>query len=765
MVLKKDNKRNNRLHTSLRKWIYIVRTLICNDNAKIIQKKWRQFQDKIKRDEELARKLKIKNGLEKLLNIPFGGKDILDKLKSEKNRQIFDIFNDILKKKRIDNLKECFDKIEKEAFDNVLKKIIKIPDSFKKRIIKKTILIFKDKANKLGKKRSVEKIFKNWKIFKNNQKDKNKKDLLKKILTHLILKKSNVLKHVFNKWYKASKKLQLNYVNQRIAKFIKDRFKLANVRNKWNNLVNKYIIKNRNGNLFNIITKLKKLIYLNKLKKPIVNIARKKLFDKIKNNKKRTIIYHKYTELLPKRNEKNNNDILKKYFFKWKDNTYKLNKREESFNNALNIISQKQTLNDANNINGVMIVKKLLHDIPLVRAKSFIEKIKDNADKKNKYNKLAKDILNSKDVLDYQKKEKILVKIYKLFAYNKINNMINACKSYDNKLKKIYGKEFLNKLIEIKNKFSTYNYNNNIESENKAKVIKMKFNKKILKSDKILLDQNAPMRKVLPNLIKYIDRLIKRRKEDAFEKVKSELLAKNFNKLFIKFNNRINEPNKKEFIRKIKREAKYSETRPIYQTKLFKLFRKKYIRTIKTTLIQPSRLYKLFYLVNMTKMHTNIASQRFYREVIRKWRFVSFTKKMARKKLELMYKNLHASYLQMADEIFGEDKVNPSVFKEFERFGSNVGMFTGQEPEIDEELNKKYYSNVDKKYNFTTKASGIIHEAEDIKKEEFLDELKEEYEEKEGEIKHSNTQTPKTVREQFDSIKKSGLSSKYFSKK
>ena len=81
---------------------------------------------------------------------------------------------------------------------------------------------------------------------------------------------------------------------------------------------------------------------------------------------------------------------------------------------------------------------------------------------------------------------------------------------------------------------------------------------------------------------------------------------------------------------------------------------------------------------------------------------------MARKKLELMYKNLHASYLQMADEIFGEDKVNPSVFKEFERFGSNVGMFTGQEPEIDEELNKKYYTNVDKKYVFTNRASGVL---------------------------------------------------------
>ena len=274
------------------------------------------------------------------------------------------------------------------------------------------------------------------------------------------------------------------------------------------------------------------------------------------------------------------------------------------------------------------------------------------------------------------------------------------------------------------------------------------------------------MKKVLPSLIKYIDRLIKRRKEDAFDKVKSELISKNFSTLLKKYNNKIVEPNKTDFVKRMKREEKFSETRPIYQMRLFKLFRKKYIKTIKTTLEHPSRLYRLFYILNLTKMHIHIASQRYYREVIRKWRFVSFTKKMARKKLELMYKNLHASYLQMADEIFGEDKINPSVFKEFERFGSNVGMFTGQEPEVDEELNKKYYSSIEKKYTFTNKASNIMADVEDIKKEEFFDEIKEDDDEdKKPESKHSKAISTKDVKEKFDSIKKSGLASKYFKKK
>ena len=67
----------------------------------------------------------------------------------------------------------------------------------------------------------------------------------------------------------------------------------------------------------------------------------------------------------------------------------------------------------------------------------------------------------------------------------------------------------------------------------------------------------------------------------------------------------------------------------------------------------------------------------------------------------MMYKNLHVSYLQMANEVFGdEDEVNPSVIKEFERFGTSVGMFSSEEPSLNEEISKKYYQKVQKKYVF-----------------------------------------------------------------
>ena len=412
-----------------------------------------------------------------------------------------------------------------------------------------------------------------------------------------------------------------------------------------------------------------------------------------------------------------------------------------------------------------MLIKKLFHDLPYARAKYFIEKVKDISNKKNKYEKLVEDTLKANKEYDEQKKLDVMNKVYKLYFYKKIDDMLNAFNKYNDRLKNTLGKELLYKLLLIKTNNSAFNYNNSISSTNQPKKTKLAFKNKVKKDKTIITDKNAPMRKVLPNLVNYLQKLINRRNQDTFDAVKSKLVNNKFCQLLKKFNDRTIKPDKEDFVRTIKREAKYAETRPQYQVKLFKLLRKKYIKTITTTLIEPSRLYRLFYLINMTKMHKNIAEQRFYRELIRKWRFVSFTKKMARKKLELMYKNLHASYLQMADEIFGDDNnVNPSVFKEFERFGTNVGMFTGQEPEIDEELNKKYYSTVDKKYVFTTKASATIPSTTTkIIKTEYQEEEEGFYDDEGGEdIKHSLTQkTPGHVKKQFDQVKK-GRYRKYF---
>ena len=49
--------------------------------------------------------------------------------------------------------------------------------------------------------------------------------------------------------------------------------------------------------------------------------------------------------------------------------------------------------------------------------------------------------------------------------------------------------------------------------------------------------------------------------------------------------------------------------------------------------------------------------------------------------MELMYKNLHVSYLEMVNSLFSdEESTNPGVAKEFERFGNGIGMFINEDP-------------------------------------------------------------------------------------
>ena len=270
------------------------------------------------------------------------------------------------------------------------------------------------------------------------------------------------------------------------------------------------------------------------------------------------------------------------------------------------------------------------------------------------------------------------------------------------KIKPLHGKELLKKLYNNLRKKKQYKYGNQLKSIYKPKSIKLNFSKKIIsnKSTDIVENKIAPIKKCLPNFVKYLNNKILNRRRDVMEKLQENARQINFVTLVKKyFEKNLIKP-KKEAVNLIYRDAKYSESRPKYQIKLFKLFRRKFIQELYYLLEEPAKLYHLYYLINVSSMHKRIAKHRFYRELIRKWRFAAFAKKMAKKKLELMYKNLHASYLQMADEFFGEDNGNPSVIKEFEMFGNNVGMFTAENPQIGEELNKRYYANVEKKYIF-----------------------------------------------------------------
>ena len=695
----------------------------------------------------------------------FGKEYVFNKIRSEKNRNVFKQFNDDLKKHKFNTLKECFDKIRQTAFNNKLKNALDVQDNFKERILRKVIDLWKQKANKLARNSSVNIIIKNWRIYSQLKRKENREDLLKNILINLLNKKDDIRNKYFKRWKDIDQKIKNDQAKSRVARYIKNRFKISNARKNWIKLYKNLALKNRNNDVFTVVNKIRQYGLLNKLKNPFTNIARRIFITKIKDNERKDNILLRLRNILPKRNDTNNEILLSKYLSIWLDKINKMKDREQKLNKAMEALKQNQLKSDINTLTQVNLVKKLMHDVPYARAKSFFDKLREISDKKNKSEKLANSLKNANDDIKDQQKRQVLNKILKLYTYKKIDGMFDACNDYDQKiLKPTYGKELLKKLfLNMKNK-SQYNYADRMESTSKPTTTKLKFNKKIIKNNKIIEDKQAILKKCLPSFVSYLDKKVKERNQNTLNQFKKAYASKKFCDLLKSFSNKKILPPKSDIINEMKREAKYSETRPQYQVKLFKLLRKKYIKEILTRLEEPSRLYKLFYLVNVTQMHKKITNQRFFRELIRKWRFIAFTKKMARRKLELMYKNLHASYMQMADEIFGDDEVNPSVIKQFEMFGNNVGMFTAQEPEVGEEMSKKYYTAVDKRYVFKNDRE-ISNEMRKsyIKQERQI--IVEKEEAKEIEEFSSSEKKPKNkdLNSSFRNSKK-GFYSKYFKK-
>ena len=135
------------------------------------------------------------------------------------------------------------------------------------------------------------------------------------------------------------------------------------------------------------------------------------------------------------------------------------------------------------------------------------------------------------------------------------------------------------------------------------------------------------------------------------------------------------------------------------KVKLFKIFRKKVIKTMFKNIEVPARMMRITYLLNLTKMNKDLSRNRWIRALLRKWRFISFSKKVARKKMEYLYRNLHLNYLEMMNGVFGEEESpnSPSVLKEFERFGTSIGMWENVKPKKEE---KKYCKTIKTSYVF-----------------------------------------------------------------
>jgi hypothetical protein len=171
-------------------------------------------------------------------------------------------------------------------------------------------------------------------------------------------------------------KMSKEFQKEKIARYFEERFRISKARKNWINLSKKCSLRNRNDDIFIVINKIKQFIAINKMEEPLIHKARLSVVQFFKDKIRKNKIVDILERVLPDVNDQNCHDLCKAYFRKWKSKVQKLKQREKKLKKGLEIIEVKDYNESLSKINNIMLVKKLFSDIPKIRAKLFLNKIK-----------------------------------------------------------------------------------------------------------------------------------------------------------------------------------------------------------------------------------------------------------------------------------------------------------------------------------------------------------------------------------------------------
>jgi hypothetical protein len=570
-------------------------------------------------------------------------------------------------KKRENKLKEGFDEIEKRQLINDVN-IIADAEIAKKILNSIPVARAYDFLDK----------FKDF-VNRRNKFSKIRKDILRKIIIKITRYTDENLRNKLKQWLSTANKIRDEANKNRIAQWIEDKYRISNARKNWKKLSDLYRLYIEKQPLYEFRKRLIKYKTLkdltNKLEDKLTKLGNHQFKDGIRY----ISILKRLRKLLEDTDDNNNYRILLHYLRKWKDKVKKLEEREDLLQEAFDMINIKSIKDAANTIKDASIIKQIKSAIPVARMHDFLNRLKNIHKKRQLYEQLGDDLVKAKEDLNEYNKMDLLNRLYKVYYYKIINNMFDTLDKVNNRYKNYYG-DYLFKILKyILFSKKTDHYNKIKHYQNESQIKQLSFKSQSNKKIKAPQDRSVTTM-ILPFLIKYLDDKFLKQKKLIWENIKDNDKSLKFCKLFKSFSDKTLLHPKRDLVDLLKAEYAYMNGLGVANCDLFKLLRRYWVKLVCNSMLAPSRIYKILYLIKMVMMHKTIAYQRFIRELVRKWRFSAFVQSIARKKLELMYKNLHVSYLQMANELFGEkNNKNGSVVKEFERLANKMGMFTNED--------------------------------------------------------------------------------------
>ena len=502
-------------------------------------------------------------------------------------------------------------------------------------------------------------------------------------------------------WHETAKKITTEVEKSKVSKWIAEKFKISRARQHWKDLADKYDMFKNNNLLWEVRRKLINGLRLKnmfeKLKKDLVKTGYDQFIEGAKFNNQirylRKVFGHDDRYYYPYKVH---------YFQRWVNNTRKLREREQALKESFNLVSKKSIKLAADTVKNACLIRGLKTIVPVARSYDFLDRLRKIAERKTDYSKFSErktdyskfrdNLVSVKDEVDAGAKYNLIRRLYKVYYYNLIDKMFGRLQSLQDEYKRNHANYLFYKLLLTKRETG-----NRIESfESGPAPKKISFKGKSAKRIQVPEDRSVAGM-ILPSLVKYLDDKFVNAKAWAMENLINKWRAEKFAQMLKGFSAKSTVPPKRDLVDLMKAEYLYMNGLGASNCELFKLLRRYWIRMVCQSMYGPSRVYKTLYLIKMIMMHKAIAYQRYIRELIRKWRFSAFIQNISRRKLELLYKNLHVSYLQMANEMFGDKgEKNASVVKEFERLATRMGIFTNEdynnpnEENFCEKINKKY---------------------------------------------------------------------------
>ena len=768
---KKDNLKNL-LKSYYLRWKRIQNLLSIIDSVIKIQNKWRQKKsvDNFNQKKEIQKNM---NDLYKTIKNSFKRNNyikLINNLKNENKKYLLSKIGDNFATKRINNLKLVNEKIKTYIKYKFLSRAKNITDNYIKRIVKKYFDLWRNKTN--AKNKASDYLNK----FLNKKDNMNKGLLLSSLLKWLYHTK-------FNEMVEKVIYIQDKY---RTFKINNDS------RNNWIKLKNLLHNKENRNEIKEIIKYLKIQKAFNRLYDTLKNKSRKNILKALNRNNKISSFIQIMKKILTNINDNKSFILLKKYYNLWKNNVNKDIEREDKLNNLLYAIEKRMNLNSANFLYKVSLIKKLLDTITKIRKLNYFNKLRGFAQRNKSINNLYNSLSTAINDITNQRKKYLFAKILKYYAYHQILKLFEILDKKQSKIIKKRKTTFISILRKgyessDKESVSTDTLKKKRNSQTSKTLFKPKektgvkqFEKSKTKNQgfikvnmtnkdqKKLKEKEKEKDKVRKNVIvkgalnkyktnnKYYNnnKTYDRDKESDTDRIsisnrseiesESEIINNkdNSRNLYIKLVKSLTKTinpvitrTKKEALFKFreiiinkKTDKELEEERVYYIGKLYKKLREITIKKLFIEKEDISRAKKLIRLIKITSINSQISTDRYIRQIIRRWRFISFVKNVSKKKLELMYKNLHVGYLEIINSLFNNECKFPSMMKEFENFGADIGMYKSQDGYLNRE--KELYQKIKKKYiskpiEYDKENSGNIESGQ------FINELK--YKSDEGE--------------------------------